>query len=518
MKFLLAESDELEIKGLHWLITANQIPHNEIVEVRTSAEFERAVRANDFDMIILNIDLFNQDEWAKAKHSLRYSKGQIIVHSAHQTFQVAHEALEVGAKHLFIQPITPNEWSAKVRKVVREAGANAKPSQNQDTLQESAIFYGLFGYDFDLTRIQEELLENKDEPSSFVVSVLEIDAVSNQNHGSDRLLHMIKEELQEYSPYIIPNENMIVLIFNLSNFTQHATLTDVEQVFIRLLRLFKERQDISITVGLGNDYHHIHRLRDSYLEAKTSIQRKFYFGVNQVYRFDQPFDLHGIDPILTPDERSQLIHFLEDHDRQGIKEFLFNLFLVEYNQIDQFPHPDYIRIKLTSVMANIRRHMLNNTEMKTLEKQYQLMFNEILNGEELSVIVQKLVYFCYALFNSAGSLNNDMYSKVTQMVVNYIEENYHERRSLSDIALAVNKSKFYISHLFKQETGQTISEYLQKVRTDQAKQLLKDTDKSIQEVGYQVGFDDQSYFSRIFKKWEGQTPNQFKNNIIKKEQ
>jgi two-component system response regulator YesN len=67
--------------------------------------------------------------------------------------------------------------------------------------------------------------------------------------------------------------------------------------------------------------------------------------------------------------------------------------------------------------------------------------------------------------------------------------------------------------LFKQETGETINEYLTKVRIEKAKELLSDPRNKFYEVCYTVGYSDPSYFSKLFKKYTGLTPSAFRDQL-----
>ena len=71
-------------------------------------------------------------------------------------------------------------------------------------------------------------------------------------------------------------------------------------------------------------------------------------------------------------------------------------------------------------------------------------------------------------------------------------------------------SPAYFSDLFKKETGSNFSEYLNKVRIDNAKLLLENDDLPLIEVSLLCGFEDQSYFTKIFKKLTGTTPKKYK--------
>lgn len=68
----------------------------------------------------------------------------------------------------------------------------------------------------------------------------------------------------------------------------------------------------------------------------------------------------------------------------------------------------------------------------------------------------------------------------------------------------------YFSTVFKNATGLSFKEYLNKVRIEESKILLQNTDFSIIDIAVAVGFEDQSYFSKVFKKYTGTTPKQFR--------
>ena len=105
---------------------------------------------------------------------------------------------------------------------------------------------------------------------------------------------------------------------------------------------------------------------------------------------------------------------------------------------------------------------------------------------------------------------NDKSESLIEKAEAYIDSNYMKEISLDDVSSYCNISSYYFSKLFKQETGENYVEYLNKVRIENAKRLLNESDSSIKEVCYSVGFSDPNYFSRAFKKYEGVTPSEYK--------
>ena len=98
---------------------------------------------------------------------------------------------------------------------------------------------------------------------------------------------------------------------------------------------------------------------------------------------------------------------------------------------------------------------------------------------------------------------------VVEQILNYFEDHYSEKVSLDRIAENMYLSPFYISKIFKSETGDTPIRHLINIRLEKAREiLLEEKDRSIQEVAAQVGYDDAYHFSKLYKKHFGVSPSQ----------
>ncbi len=100
--------------------------------------------------------------------------------------------------------------------------------------------------------------------------------------------------------------------------------------------------------------------------------------------------------------------------------------------------------------------------------------------------------------------------KYIGMAKNYICQNYKEDISLDDCANEVGISPFYLSHIFRDTTGQTFVEYLSVVKIDKAKHLCSDKTLSIKEIAAQCGYSNITYFYRVFKKATGVTIGEYR--------
>ncbi len=96
--------------------------------------------------------------------------------------------------------------------------------------------------------------------------------------------------------------------------------------------------------------------------------------------------------------------------------------------------------------------------------------------------------------------------------IHYIEAHAEQPMTLADIARASHLSVSRLAHVFKEQMGITIFDYVTSVRIARAKHLLLATDRSCTEIGFEVGYNNQSYFSRTFKSAVGLTPRQFRGH------
>lgn len=97
-------------------------------------------------------------------------------------------------------------------------------------------------------------------------------------------------------------------------------------------------------------------------------------------------------------------------------------------------------------------------------------------------------------------------------VRSYISKHYTERITLDRLSQLFSINKFYLQKLFKQHIGLSPNEYLIHTRLNRAKHLLRTTNHSINQVAMDVGFNNIGHFINLFKKYEGSTPNAYRQN------
>ena len=101
-------------------------------------------------------------------------------------------------------------------------------------------------------------------------------------------------------------------------------------------------------------------------------------------------------------------------------------------------------------------------------------------------------------------------NRTADAAMQIVNRRYMENLTLDDIAEELNFSIFYLSKLFKKQTGTTFTEYLTNYRVEKAKEFLAEGRMSVKEIAFATGYNSQGYFSKIFRKYTGVSPSEYK--------
>jgi two-component system response regulator YesN len=141
-----------------------------------------------------------------------------------------------------------------------------------------------------------------------------------------------------------------------------------------------------------------------------------------------------------------------------------------------------------------------------------------LNELEEADTVEKVILWLLTTGNSYIDLltekDTDPQDAIINRAISFIRENYASQDlSLSTIADSCHISPSYLSRIFKQKKGHTITEQVNRTRIEEAKHILQECDSTVNETAQKVGFADRSYFYKVFKKQVGLSPSTYKSKF-----
>ena len=124
-------------------------------------------------------------------------------------------------------------------------------------------------------------------------------------------------------------------------------------------------------------------------------------------------------------------------------------------------------------------------------------------------IVTSYIHF---LLERYGTTEKTSFDPLLDNIKSYINENLLYDFSMTELSVAFNYDEKYLGRLFKSKTGLSVKEYCNKRKTDLAKKLLTETSLSISDIAVQTGYNNVTYFNRIFKRVTGTSPRQYRQN------
>lgn len=210
---------------------------------------------------------------------------------------------------------------------------------------------------------------------------------------------------------------------------------------------------------------------------------------------------------------NRLLEYMNINDEKKSINTYYEIFnkISKANDPRNFRYTKNYLITLNGIIANnyykrpICKKMLFNLRVNFMKK-----LEKTKNLEELYIMGEEIILF---YLNKIESQNMITKNPTINKAIEYIHNNLEQNLTLDDVAKNVYVSSTYLSHLFSKCIKMTFSQYIIHARIQKSKHLLSNTNLSIMDIALDCGFNSQSYFSNVFKKIEGFTPKEYREEF-----
>ncbi|MGI6168485.1 MAG: AraC family transcriptional regulator [Christensenellales bacterium] len=209
---------------------------------------------------------------------------------------------------------------------------------------------------------------------------------------------------------------------------------------------------------------------------------------------------------------SELQNLISHKNQKGARELLNQL--LSYIYVFSDCDLDLIKARVLELIVSLSRSAIaagaDVAEIFHYNTNYILEIKDLESIEDLSIWLSDIIRsFIAASFDYVNVKHSDVIYKVMEIIKN----EYNTKLTLDELAGRVYLSKSYLSSIFKNETGMNITSYINQVRIEKSKEMLALPSLSLAEIAYNCCFEDQSYFSKVFKKYVGVTPKRYRDNL-----
>ncbi|MCI3920794.1 response regulator [Paenibacillus sp. TRM 82003] len=258
-------------------------------------------------------------------------------------------------------------------------------------------------------------------------------------------------------------------------------------------------------VGISGVKSSIDALHQAHWEATGALNRRSLtdFGHYYEYRPDHPDDTNVIW-----ERTDELLFFIESGQPKKVEELVVDYFAFYLRQpsVKVYHIKDQCRLifqEVKKVLYDYLKAQLDDTRSSSLESVLNTSFDlEAIRKHFLTVLTELAL-----LLQDNPTYGSD---NVIDNVKTYIGKNFRSDLSLEKVSSLFFMNPSYLSHLFKEKTGENFTDFINSLRIEHAKQLLKSTDEKIYKVAKQLGYDNSKYFFRVFKKLTGLTPDEYR--------
>lgn len=444
---------------------------------------------------------------------------KILLLTAYKEFEYAKKAIELGVANYLLKHELDGAMLLHVLGKLRVE--LEKENSARDIIKKHAIMNLIDGnMDMDARSDWEYLEDNHGE---FILLVLKEDMPypiferGDEPSGAepDKELKLLYEELPDEFNFIeyfkLRNHCWAFLFNSRSVMGQGQLWSRFYTVAGRTQNLLQKctGKSFSGTISVGSQK--IKNITKLYNDAMKALKYSFFIGRGKILNLQE---------LLTGQESGNFMEELEEAER------------LLSESMDKMELPDierYIDHMFTDIIIPARNiEMLHNCcdeLIRLLNKYCRDNYLQPVHGggpdigpmlESCYTVADVNNFFKYVYGLKAGEIVDKNHSRYTQKVgraIKFMHENYSKDISVIDVADALEVSDSHLSRIFRNETGQTILEYLTVIRIEAAKNLLDKYNYKIYEISEMVGYKTSQYFSQVFVKMTGINPLEYRERV-----
>ncbi len=531
---IIADDEKIERNGLRKLIE-DYFPEIELIgEVENGRDAVKLCEQKLPDIVIMDIKM----PILNGIEASRFIKGNekeihVIISSAYSDFDYMNNAIVLGIDNYLLKPYTLEQLKKALDNTILKIEKEEQERKTKQLLDNKLkVALPLVESQFTTLAVEGNIFKeemssyfkimDKDFSSGIVILFRiheQIDFVVDNNNKREptikQIFNFLSGELhKEFKCALsIISSNKIALIISTKDFKKEYSVRTYSmktgsRLCTRIGNLYKEKVDM----GMSNPYKGINNLVFAYEEAnKDLMSLENTKSIRQCN--DIAIELRDIDRYPAHKEEG-LIFAIKMGDKESCHNYIediFNWFILINRESDNLVNT---RVYMNSMITDIQKLIIDKLK---ITREYDILninvYEEIksLDGiVRLKKIIQKSVDEAIDLL---GSSHEDKIERIMDRVKKYINSHYYTEISLEDLAESVLLSPQYFSKIFKEKTGVNFVKYLTKVRMKEANRLLEETEINVSEICYKVGYNEPDYFFRVYKKYFGVTPTEYRKSV-----
>lgn len=319
------------------------------------------------------------------------------------------------------------------------------------------------------------------------------------------------EELVDKNHYGLVTEvdDMLVCLVNVNEEHMADIEDELMEIVSKAQKFIKDNFFVHFTISIGGLHKTLTGIPESYREAQEAMEYRIVMGSEKIIRYDQ-IQNPGNHYDYPLEMEQQLINAIKIGDLKTARKVVNEIFEKNFSgEILSIQMIKCLFFDLISTMIKALNdiNLINsNNFIEELNPISRLLCCNTIDEMKCQMmdILSKVCQYIV-------SYSKDRNKKITEQIVSIIENSYtDDNLSISSIACRFGLTAPYVSKIFKDTMGEGIQDYINKVRLKKAKILLLGGPANLEHIARKVGYSNSNGLIRVFKKYEGVTPGQFR--------
>jgi len=514
LKLLIAEDEALERKALRFLLDKYFSESIEVVdEVNNGRDAVDIARSLKPHIILMDIHMPIMDgleacSFIKNNHK----ETEFIILTAFNYFDYAKKAIHIGVSDYLLKPFSNDEFISSLNKVINKINSKNSMVNKNNELKENYKKISPYVEKQMVANIAYGVTLTEDQFNEYR-NILNIDSVmfccitfnlKDKKIFDENSIVVIKNKLSILFPKIVGGlclNHIILFVFN-ETVGSKILSRAFENLLDSLREDFKLNYDSILSIGASATNEGLNQLYLSYKEAKRVCESIETNNSSKSDLLRNNSNINEVNHILS----GKIIN----EDLTGaiieLDSILSNL--LSRNENSDFP---IVKKTILAILDSIIEDIIEfvGKDFKSINK--DKILSELLDLKEFSDLKNCISMVLKNFINYISSYKRSKNIDLLEKVKNYIETNYMNDISLDNLAQYVSMSSFYLSRIFSKAYDINIKEYIIKIRMEKAKGMLVEGNKSVKQIAFEVGYLDQNYFSKAFKKYTNISPKEYSN-------
>ena len=395
---------------------------------------------------------------------------------------------------------------------------NTTLESQMPVIREVLLNNMLKGELFDVEDIKQNMQKFGFTPENdyYCVAIVSFN-LTQTDTGSESVLgeakNAFKQALKHFSKAVLTcdlNKYDIALIINLSSSDENSHNKEfISDILTSLVKLINENYSFRLRITVGSTYYGEKGISRSYEEAKSIQGMNLMEPVDELEWYDKT-NITNSAYYYPIELETRLINTIKSGNRSGVEEVIKEIFNI--NLKEKNISSEVLTVFLHDFYGSILKALSLRNENSSLRNEIYKMFTT--NYEKIGTLEFQTTFLDY-IYRLCDSFNQNQKSHnevLANKIKGYIQENYpNYELSLTSVADEFHISSGYLSIFFKEQVGDSFSDYLMKIRLGKAKELLNTTNLSVNDIAVKIGYGSTNTFCRAFKRFYGISAMEMKN-------